>query len=116
MLWIAKSFGLYTLDFPFSIQTRFPTNGAEFLLADISDLGRCATVLPIDAGWSDPAQEEMLRWKYEGLLDQLRKWQGADSQLIHFEEVQLDYPHETKFPLEFGLPLLCVAPPIFALY
>jgi len=81
----------------------------EFILTEISRFQyQCATILPADNDWNDPAQQEMLRWKYEELLDQLRKWQNADSHLIHFEDVQLDYPHEIKLPLEFGLPLLCV--------
>ena len=81
----------------------------DLFLTEISQFQyECATVLPIDVGWSDPAQQEMLRRKYEQLLKRLRKWQGVDSPFIHFEEVQMDYFHGTKLPFEFGLSLLSV--------
>ena len=81
----------------------------ELLLAEISQFQcECATVLSVDHDWNDPAQEEALRRKYEDLLDRLHRWKGADSQLIYFEEAELDNPRGIKLPLELGLPLLCV--------
>ena len=82
----------------------------ELLLAEISRFQyECATILQFDHDWNNSAQEEMLRQKYEDLLDRLHGWKGMDSRLIHFDEMQLVYPHEINLPPELGLPLLCVA-------
>jgi hypothetical protein len=80
----------------------------ELLLAEISVFQHdCATYLPSD-GWIDPQRKELLRQRYDDLVERLGRWQNGTSQLVSFEEAVGEYPHGSMLPPEMGLPLLCV--------
>ncbi len=85
----------------------------DLLLAEISVFQyECGTLLPLGEGWHTPPQEEILRQKYEDLLERLGKWQGLRPGLGAFEEAQVgESPHGSLIPAEMGLPLLCVISP-----
>jgi Fungal specific transcription factor domain len=82
----------------------------ELLLAEISVFQyECLTFQQLGTGWNKPYRQEILRHKYDDLIDRLGKWDGLYSDLVAFEEAQDGgYPHGAALPPEMGLPLLCL--------
>ena len=82
----------------------------ELLLGEISIFQyQCSTLLPLGGGWQISPQAEILRRRYDDLVDRLGKWQGLHSDFATFEEAQMgEYPQGAMLPPEMGSPLLCV--------